>query len=105
MNFTDETFIFKGKVPQGVQLQEDLDDDDDDSSNLQEPGEPPPYKKIKGQDNHNSILQTGYMKRYACHSCDGPDCSNPTICMNALSCWKSRVRDNTGRYILNFLLY
>lgn len=38
--------------------------------------------------------------RYKCHVCDHSDCRNDTthdgICHNALTCWKSRVRDATG---------
>lgn len=39
--------------------------------------------------------------RYKCHVCENWDCKNETsigdhICYNALTCWKSRVRDTNG---------
>src|SRR5690349_13953210 len=38
--------------------------------------------------------------RFKCHVCDHSECRNDTtqdgICFNALTCWKSRVRDASG---------
>lgn len=52
----------------------------------------------------NEKLKTNPLKisffRFKCHVCDHSDCRNDTthddICHNALTCWKSRVRDATG---------
>lgn len=62
--------------------------------NERDPGEPPP-DLLKRQNNVlNSIQATD--KRYSCHSCEPPSCSRPTICHDAVQCWKSRVRESTG---------
>jgi activin receptor type-1 len=39
--------------------------------------------------------------RYKCHVCDHSDCKNNTsigdfVCADAITCWKSRVRDSSG---------
>lgn len=39
-------------------------------------------------------------KRIKCHVCDPPNCSNLRTCSNAVSCYKSRVRDSTGKLLL-----
>ena len=43
--------------------------------------------------NDNSI---GH-QRVRCHICEGPDCSYTDICHNAVTCWKSRVRQPDGK--------
>jgi len=43
--------------------------------------------------NINSFLEG---PRYRCHSCEQPDCSEPSICHDAYQCWKSRIRDTKG---------
>ncbi|XP_018327591.1 activin receptor type-1 isoform X2 [Agrilus planipennis] len=66
---------------------------DDESKDELDPGEPPP------QLTHNSISPSrGHAKqlRYKCHLCEAPDCSNPSVCIDAIQCWKSRVRESTG---------
>lgn len=44
--------------------------------------------------------QTPTFYRYKCHVCDHSECRNDTthdnVCHNALTCWKSRVRDASG---------
>ncbi|KAG7188924.1 hypothetical protein KM043_008525 [Ampulex compressa] len=35
-------------------------------------------------------------QRYKCHTCEGPDCSYTEVCHNAITCWKSRVRQSDG---------
>ncbi|KAF5307599.1 hypothetical protein FQR65_LT06755 [Abscondita terminalis] len=87
-----------GEVLHKPQLKEDADDDDDDSNNDLDVGEPPPFGIHKRLDNHNNIIgvQTYGKQRYNCHSCEPPKCSNLTTCVNAIQCWKSRVRDSSG---------
>ncbi|XP_076763522.1 type I BMP receptor saxophone [Xylocopa sonorina] len=34
--------------------------------------------------------------RFKCHICEGPDCLYSQICYNAVTCWKSRVRQSDG---------
>ena len=34
--------------------------------------------------------------RIQCHSCEPPDCSHPTICVGAVRCYTSHVRDTDG---------
>jgi hypothetical protein len=34
--------------------------------------------------------------RIQCHSCEPPDCSHPTICIGAVRCYTSHVRDTDG---------
>lgn len=47
-----------------------------------------------------SLLTFRDIFRYKCHVCDHSECRNDTthdgICHNALTCWKSRVRDANG---------
>ncbi|KAF5294422.1 hypothetical protein FQA39_LY13407 [Lamprigera yunnana] len=90
--------ICTGGVPDKPQLKEDADDDDDDEPNNDlHVGEPPPLIIPKRLDNHNFIgVQTFGKQRYKCHSCDPPNCTNPTVCVDAIQCWKSRVRDSSG---------
>lgn len=74
-------------------------DDDDESNNDLDLGEPPPYELQKRYDNHNSLIGAQDFtkrQRYKCHSCEPPDCSHPTICTDAIQCWKSRVRETSG---------
>lgn len=47
------------------------------------------------QVNQNQITNED-VKRYKCHLCDPPNCSNPSICFDAIQCWKSRVRETSG---------
>ena len=46
------------------------------------------------------LLVHRHLFRYKCYVCDHSECKNDTandeICYNALTCWKSRVRDATG---------
>ncbi|KAK9300429.1 hypothetical protein QLX08_006951 [Tetragonisca angustula] len=35
-------------------------------------------------------------QRFKCHTCDGPDCRYTQICHNAITCWKSRVKESNG---------
>ncbi|KAG5869009.1 hypothetical protein JTB14_019947 [Gonioctena quinquepunctata] len=83
----------EGEVRKQPQLREESDDDYD-SINPQDQGEPPPDFLTK--QNYPNSIQMTYHKRYKCHSCEPPDCSNPTVCHNAIQCWKSRVRESTG---------
>ncbi|KAK4885659.1 hypothetical protein RN001_001930 [Aquatica leii] len=85
--------ICTGEVLHKPQLKEDADDDDDESNNDIDVGEPPPFRIDKRLDNH---IQTYGKQRYKCHSCEPPDCSNPSICIDAIQCWKSRVRESSG---------
>lgn len=64
--------------------------------NDRDPGEPPPDLLKQQKKVLNSIPST--VKRYDCHSCEPPNCSRPTICHDAVQCWKSRVRQSTGMY-------
>ncbi|XP_057657135.1 activin receptor type-1 [Diorhabda carinulata] len=83
-----------GEVQRQPELREDSEDDYD-LININDPGEPPPPDLITKQHNPNSLQNTN-VKRYKCHSCEPPDCSKPTICQNAVQCWKSRVRESNG---------
>lgn len=78
-------FFFKGAVQRRPQLKEE-----DDDADL---GEPPPFSE---QQNLLVGALVGKV-RYKCHSCEPPSCSNPTVCVNAVFCWKSRVRETTGK--------
>lgn len=50
-----------------------------------------------GGEMHNELVRAVIGKtRYKCHSCEPPACNNPTVCYNAVFCWKSRVRETTG---------
>ncbi|XP_053990500.1 activin receptor type-1 isoform X1 [Hylaeus volcanicus] len=52
-----------------------------------------PQKPINIIDlNENS---SGY-QRFKCHICEGPDCLYTDICYNAVTCWKSKVRQSDG---------
>lgn len=88
--------ICTGEVLHKPQLKEDADDDDDESNNDLDVGEPPPVGLHKRLDNHNLLKVPSFVKRYKCYSCEPPDCSNPTICVDAVQCWKSRVRETSG---------
>lgn len=84
-----------GEVLKKPELKEESDEDELNSErNL---GEPPPYDLQRRQHQNSLIDSQGYKQRYKCHSCEPPDCSNPTVCLNAILCWKSRVRESTGK--------
>ncbi|CAK9801289.1 Activin receptor type-1 [Anthophora quadrimaculata] len=51
-----------------------------------------PHKAIDMDFNSSSTGQ----QRFKCHFCEGPDCSYTEICYNAVTCWKSRVRQSDG---------
>lgn len=88
------SFYFVGEVPKRPELKEESDEDELNSEhNL---GEPPPYD-LQRRQHQNSLIDTGYKQRFKCHSCEPPDCSNPSVCLDAISCWKSRVRESTGK--------
>ncbi|XP_076287455.1 activin receptor type-1-like isoform X1 [Lasioglossum baleicum] len=36
------------------------------------------------------------LQRLKCHICDGPDCSYNKFCFNAVTCWKSTVKQSDG---------
>ena len=38
----------------------------------------------------------GSTPKIQCHSCEPPDCSHPTICVGAVRCYTSHVRDTDG---------
>lgn len=81
-----------GEISHAI-LQEDPEEDELDTE--WEPGEPPPHDY---RQNQNDLVEAGHYnkRRYKCHSCEPPDCARLTVCENALSCWKSRVRESTG---------
>nr|XP_023027570.1 activin receptor type-1 [Leptinotarsa decemlineata] len=83
----------KGEVWKQPQLREDSDDDYD-SFNPLDPGEPPPDLLV--QQGYSNSIHSTQLKRYKCHSCEPPDCSNLSVCTNAFQCWKSRVRESSG---------
>lgn len=88
------SFYFAGEVLKRPQLKEESDEDELNSEHL---GEPPPYDLQRRQHQNSLIDPQGYKQRYKCHSCEPPDCSNPTVCLDAILCWKSRVRESTGK--------
>ncbi|CAG9765597.1 unnamed protein product [Ceutorhynchus assimilis] len=73
-------------------LNEDPEEDEDYTDNY--PGKPPP-DFLDRQENVNT-LQYVQQKGFKCHSCNPPNCDHPTICHNAVQCWKSRVRESSG---------
>lgn len=86
-------FCFAGDILKKPDLKEDSEEDED-IYNDYNPGEPHPSDFLNKQNNLNSIHHVG--KSFKCHSCDAPDCSQETICHNAVQCWKSRVRQSNG---------
>lgn len=76
-------------------------DIEDSLINDRDKGEPPP-DLLKRQNNANSIQAID--KRYSCLSCEPPSCSRPTVCHDAVQCWKSRVRESTGKIVQLFYL-
>ncbi|XP_050300766.1 activin receptor type-1 [Anthonomus grandis grandis] len=76
-------------------LKEETDDDEDYNENY--PWEPPPHTNdlLNRQENIN-MLQYSQPKGYQCYSCDPPNCDHPSVCHNAVQCWKSRVRESSG---------
>lgn len=88
-------FVFAGAVQQ-QRPQLDEDSDEDDLTNDNELGEPPPYGVQR-----NSLGPSGFSKqRYKCHQCEPPECSNPAVCVDALLCWRSRIRESTGEFVV-----
>lgn len=76
-----------GELPQKHQFIDDLEEDD--VSNYIEAGEPPPDELTRKSEQQNHILnpQTSsysYKQRYKCHSCEPPDCLNPSQCTDAI---------------------
>ncbi|KAL3287137.1 hypothetical protein HHI36_001617 [Cryptolaemus montrouzieri] len=59
------------------------------------PWEPPPNDLMK-QSNSLNTIDMSHIKRFSCHSCDPPNCNNPSTCYDAIQCWKSRVRERSG---------
>lgn len=79
---------------EGPDIEENLINDRD-------PGEPPPDLLKRQRNILNSL--PGTEKRFSCHTCEPPSCSRPTICHDAVQCWKSRVRESTGKIYATFL--
>ncbi|GLV36452.1 saxophone [Carabus blaptoides fortunei] len=76
-------------------------DDLDEEDAYNEGGGAPPDEMQMRPGNQNNLLgaqmnSVYYKHRYKCHSCDAPDCANLVICSDAITCWKSRVREITG---------
>ncbi|XP_034936995.1 activin receptor type-1-like [Chelonus insularis] len=46
--------------------------------------------------NEKYISNNGAMRRLTCYSCEGIECLNPELCHNAVTCWKSTVRQTDG---------
>ncbi|XP_012284466.1 activin receptor type-1 [Orussus abietinus] len=65
-----------------------LDDD------LSHDSEEPPETREPFDYRFSSNVQT--QRRFKCHSCEGPDCSHLGVCHDALTCWKSRIREYDG---------
>lgn len=84
-------FFFLGEVLHRPHLKEVGEYDIDESQNDLEHGDTPP-------DEVHRELQK--YKRYECHFCDPPTCTNMSVCKNAILCWKSRVRDSTGMVVV-----
>lgn len=92
---TTNVKIFSGEVKPTLQLREGPDGDDDDEVNTDhDPGKPPPNDLLDKQIKYNS--SSAQRPRYKCHSCDAPNCSNLTVCNDAVQCWKSHVRESKG---------
>ncbi|KAK9880516.1 hypothetical protein WA026_011755 [Henosepilachna vigintioctopunctata] len=45
---------------------------------------------------NSTVVNITTPKTFTCHSCDPPNCINPTKCFEAVQCWKSRVREVSG---------
>ncbi|XP_034171773.1 type I BMP receptor saxophone [Osmia lignaria lignaria] len=52
-----------------------------------------PQKSIDTLDSNDNI---GGHQRFKCHSCEEPDCLYQEVCYNAVTCYKSRVRQSDG---------
>lgn len=89
-------FFLLGTIHNRTQLKEQSIEtgEYDESFNDLESGEPPPDETNR-YDKH---------KRIVCHACEDPHCLNLTRCTNAVSCFKSRVRDSTGKHCIRFLM-
>ncbi|KAK1129862.1 hypothetical protein K0M31_019568 [Melipona bicolor] len=52
-----------------------------------------PQKSIDIMAFNGSLIGQQHLK---CYTCDGPDCRYIQICHDAITCWKSRVKDSRG---------
>lgn len=90
------TFVLTNLFVGSVLHKPSLDDDDDNYDSEELSHERDPIYQDLDTLNHNKTPHK--IKRYKCHSCEGPTCINPTICHDAIQCWKSKTRENTGMY-------
>lgn len=80
--------------------------EENESIDEHEPGEPPPDYMQKLYGNQTNASAQGYVKqpRYKCYSCDPPHCTYQSVCYDAVQCWKSRVRESSGVYLLFLII-
>ncbi|XP_043278576.1 activin receptor type-1-like [Venturia canescens] len=55
-----------------------------------------PAESIDSLNNPRFSANSGAPRRFKCYSCEGMECRNPEFCNNAITCWKSRVRESDG---------
>lgn len=79
-------------LPEHLQNHDPLDE--------HEPGEPPPYDStnLLGYTEFQPQERPREHQRFKCHICDPPQCSRLEVCHDAIQCWKSRIRENTGKF-------
>ncbi|KYN06312.1 PREDICTED: activin receptor type-1-like [Cyphomyrmex costatus] len=70
---------------QEIALQEQDISFDDEKSDSPEPLDP------------NFGFNTNGQKRFKCHICEDFECVQSNVCNNAITCWKSRVREVNGK--------
>ena len=70
----------------------DVDDDDDDEAHEGGGGLLFDNEAIANW----KLGLNGSSSRIQCHSCEPPDCSHPTVCVGAVRCYTSHVRETDG---------
>lgn len=83
-------YIISKQISAEIEHLIESDLDDIYNKNEQNSGEPPPLQ------NRNNIDNIPIKQRFKCHSCEGSGCASPAKCIDAIQCWKSRVRESTG---------
>ncbi|XP_066592136.1 activin receptor type-1-like [Prorops nasuta] len=77
--------ICPGERPKTALLENDF------SPDSEEP--PDPSENIDQKFND----KVGIKQRFNCHTCEEPDCYPTEICTNAITCWKSKIRESDGK--------
>ncbi|CAH0551587.1 unnamed protein product [Brassicogethes aeneus] len=90
--------IVTGEINNKPQLREDPDDDEE--TNIEhDPGGPSFNDLLDKQASYNHT--NVHKPRYKCHLCEASHCATPSVCYNAVQCWKSHVRESSGEESFN----